>query len=247
MGHMLDLYRLHRSVGKNFEEHISRVEEVLNRMRKAGLKLKPDKCNMFQTSVVFLGHVVSSEGVKPNPVNILKVVDWPNPKSAKQIRQFVALGSYYTRFVKDFASMVRPMVKLTKKGKKLIWDAACDRSFETIKKALISSEVMGYPLNHAGEFVLDVDASDIGISGILRQVQGDRERVIAYASRSLNRAERNYCITEKELLVVRFFIEYFRQYLLGRKFLVRTDHQALIWLFKPMEKSLGFSNPWKNR
>ena len=221
--------------GKNFEEHISRVEEVLNRMRKAGLKLKPDKSNMFQTSVVFLGHVVSSEGVKPNPVNILKVVDWPKPKSAKQIRQFVALGSYYRRFVKDFASMVRPMVELTKKGKKFIWDAACDRSFEMVKKALISSEVMGYPLNDAGEFVLDVDASDIGIGGILHQVQGERERVIAYASRSLNRAERNYCIAEKELLAVRFFIEYFRQYLLGSKFLVRTDHQALIWLFKLKE------------
>ncbi|MCG7869970.1 MAG: reverse transcriptase, partial [Candidatus Thiodiazotropha taylori] len=221
--------------GKSFDEHISRVEEVLDRMRKAGLKLKPDKSNMFQTSVVFLGHVVSSEGVKPNPANISKVVDWPRPKSAKQIRQFVALGSYYRRFVKDFASMVRPMVELTKKGKKFIWDAACDRSFEMVKKALISSEVMGYPLNDAGEFVLDVDASDIGIGGILHQVQGGKEKVIAYASRSLNRAERNYCITEKELLAVRFFIEYFRQYLLGRKFLVRTDHQALIWLFKLKE------------
>ena len=168
--------------GKNFEEHISRVEEVLNRMRKACLKLKPDKSNMFQTSVVFLGHVVSSEGVSPNPVNILKVVDWPKPKSAKQIRQFVALGSYYRRFVKDFASMVRPMVELTKKGRKFIWDAAIDRSFEAVKKARISSEVMGYPLNDAGEFVLDVDASDIGIGGILHQVQGERERVIAYAT-----------------------------------------------------------------
>ena len=94
MGYVLDLYYI-VMYGKNFEEHISRVEEVLNRMRKAGLKLKPDKSNMFQTSVVFLGHVVSSEGVKPNPVNIFKVVDWPKPKSAKQIRQFVALGSYY--------------------------------------------------------------------------------------------------------------------------------------------------------
>ena len=103
--------------------------------------------------------------------------------------------------------MVRPIVELTEKGKTFIWDAACDRPFVIVKKALISSEVMGYPLNDAGEFVLDVDASDIGIGGILHQVQGERERVIAYASRSLNGAERNYCITEKELLAVRFFIE----------------------------------------
>ena len=221
--------------GRTFDEHISRVEEVLKRIKAAGLKLKADKSNMFQTSVLFLGHIVSADGVKPNPTNIAKVVDWPRPKTAKQIRQFVALGSYYHRFVKDFATMVRPMVELTKKGRKFIWSEACDRSFQMVKKALISSDVMGYPINEGGEFILDVDASDVGLGGILHQVQGDRERVIAYASRALNRAESNYCITEKELLAVRFFIEYFRQYLLGRKFRVRTDHQALIWLFKLKE------------
>ena len=221
--------------GRTFEEHISRVEEVLKRIQAAGLKLKADKSNMFQDSVLFLGHIVSGEGVKPNPTNIAKVVDWPRPKSAKQVRQFVALGSYYRRFVKDFATMVRPMVELTKKGRKFIWNEACERSFEMVKKALISSDVMGYPINEGGEFILDVDASDVGLGGILHQQQEGRERVIAYASKVLNRAERNYCITEKELLAVRFFIEYFRQYLLGRKFRVRTDHQALIWLFKLKE------------
>ena len=94
---------------------------------------------------------------------------------------------------------------------------------------------MGYPLSDAGEFILDVDASDVGIGRILHQVQDGKAKVIAYASRALNKAERNYCITEKELLAVRFFIEYFRQYLLGRKFLVRSDHQALQWLFRLKE------------
>ena len=90
-------------------------------------------------------------------------------------------------------------------------------------------------MNEAGELILDVDASDLGIGAVLHQLQDDRERVIAYASRAVNRAERNYCITEKELLAVRFFIEHFRQYLLERKFLVRTDHQALVWLLKLKE------------
>ena len=221
--------------GRNFDEHLARVEEVLQRMKTAGLKLKPEKSNMFQTSVVFLGHVVSADGVKPNLANIAKVVDWPQPKTPKQVRQFVAFGSYYRRFVKDYASIVRPMVELTKAGKRFLWDEVCEKSFQTVKKALISADIMGYPVNDGGEFVLDVDASDLGIGAVLHQVQGDRERVIAYASRALNRAERNYCITEKELLAVRFFIEHFRQYLLGRKFLVRTDHQALVWLFKLKE------------
>ena len=221
--------------GKNFEEHINRVEEVLERIEAAGLKLKPAKCLLLQQEVVFLGHVVSGEGVKPSPTNISKIMSWPKPKTAKQIKQLVAMGSYYRRYVKNFASIVRPMIELTKKGKKFLWTEACDLSFDQMRRALLSTDVMGYPLDKAGEFILDVDASDIGIGGILHQVQGDRERVIAYASRSLNKAEKNYCITEKELLAVRYFIEYFRQYLLGRRFRVRSDHQALVWLFQLKE------------
>ena len=90
----------------------------------------------------------------------------PKPKTAKQVKQLVAMGSYYRRYV----SIVRPMIDLTKKGKKFIWTEACDRSFEQMKKALLSADVMGNPLNEAGDFILDVDASDIGIGGILHQI-----------------------------------------------------------------------------
>lgn len=221
--------------GKDFEQHVQRVEEVLSRIQAAGLKLKPGKSHLLQKEVLFLGHVVSGEGVKPSPVNITKIVDWPKPKTAKQVRQFVAMGSYYRRYIRDFAAIVRPMVDLTKKARKFIWGAECDEAFRKLKEALISVDIMGYPLNEAGEFILDVDASDIGIGAVLHQVQGGQEKVIAYASRALNTAESNYCITEKELLAVRYFIEYFRQYLLGRRFLVRSDHQSLVWLFRLKE------------
>ena len=183
--------------GKNFDEHISRVEQVLERIQAAGLKLKPQKCEMLQTEVVFLGHVVSCDGVKPNPVNIAKIVGWPRPKTPRQVKQLVAMGSYYRRYVKNFATIVRPMVELTKKGRKFIWSQECEAAFEELKKTLTSTDIMGYPLNDAEDFVLDVDASDMGIGGILHQVQNGRERVIAYASRSLNKAAKNYCITEK--------------------------------------------------
>ena len=223
--------------GRNFEEHIRRVEEVFQRLKLAGLKLKPEKCNMLQSEVVFLGHVVTAKGTKPNPTNITKVLGWPKPKTAKQVKQLVAMGSYYRRYVKNFATLVRPMVELTKKGKKFVWSEACEKSFDDLKKSLVSTDVMGYPLNDGGLFVLDVDASDVGIGGILHQIQEGRERVISYASRALNKAEKNYCITEKELLAVRYFVEYFRQYLLGRRFMVRTDHQALVWLYRLKEPS----------
>ena len=221
--------------GKDLDQHMQRVEEVLTRLRDAGLKLKAEKSHLLQEEVVFLGHVVSGAGVKPNPTNIAKIVDWPKPKTAKQIRQFVAMGSYYRRYIKGFASMVRPMVELTKKGKRFVWDAACDEAFTKLKKSLVRADVMGYPLNEGGDFILDVDASDVGIGSVLHQVQEGKEKVIAYASRALNRAETNYCITEKELLAARYFIEYFRQYLLGRRFIVRSDHQSLVWLFKLKE------------
>ena len=220
--------------GANFEEHSQRVRQVLRRLREAGLKLKPAKCEMLQEEVTFLGHVVSGKGVRPNPVNIAKVADWPRPVNAKQVKQFVAFGSYYRRFVERFAQMARPLTELTKKDKKFDWTESCEDAFVKLKMALISPDVMGYP-REEGEFILDTDASDVGIGCVLTQWQDDRERVIAYASRAINKAERNYCITEKELLAVRFFVEYFRQYLLGRHFKVRTDHQALVWLFKLKE------------
>ena len=106
--------------GKTFEQHMSRVEEVLERIKAAGLKLKPEKTEMLQKEVVCLCHVVSGKGVRPNPTNIEKIISWPKPKNAKQVKQLVAMGSYYRRYVKDFASMVRPIIDLTKKGKKFI-------------------------------------------------------------------------------------------------------------------------------
>ena len=133
--------------------------------------------------------------------------------------------------MKDFAKIVRPIVELTRKGKRFIWDSACEEAFNKLKFALIGADIMGYPMTQ-GQLTLDVDASDVGLGAVLSQEQNGREQVIAYGSRALNRAERNYCVTHKELLAIRYFVEYYRQYLLGRRFRVRSDHQALVFLFK---------------
>lgn len=130
--------------------------------------MKPDKSHLIQKEVIFLGHVVSGEGVKRSHVNVAKIVDWPVPKTAKQVKQFVAMGSYYRRCIKGFASIVKPMVELTKMGRKFTWSEACETAFTTLKKALISADVMGYPLNEGGDFILDVDASDAGIGNVLQ-------------------------------------------------------------------------------
>jgi len=199
--------------------------------------LKPSKCNMLQEEVLFLGHVVSHEGIRPDPTNISKIVDWPTPTTSKQVKQFIATGSYYRRFVKGFATIAKSLTDLTKKDCKFEWTDRCQEAFDRLKGSLTGHDVMGYPLNEGGTFYLDTDASGVGVGAVLSQVQDNRERVIAYASRSLKKPERNYCITEQELLAIVFFMQYFRQYLLGRRFVVRTDHQALTWLFNLKEPS----------
>ena len=101
---------------KTFEEHMERLTRGFDRISTGGLKLKPEKCQLLQTEVTFLGHVVSGERVRPHPSNILKIKEWPPPQTVTQIRQFLGMASYYRRFVKDFSQIVRPMVQLTKKG-----------------------------------------------------------------------------------------------------------------------------------
>lgn len=219
---------------KTFDEHMTRVSEVLGRIAAANLKLKPAKTELLEKSVTFLGHVVSEEGVKPHPGNIIKIVQWTRPKTVKEVKHILGMGSYYRRFVKGYAALAKPLTELTRKGKKFIWTDKCEQAFEDLKQALVSTEIMGHPNDH-GEFILDVDGSTTGIGAVLHQVHEGRERVIAYGSRALNRAESNYCISQIELLAVRYFIEHFRQYLLGRKFRVRSDHQALVWLFRLKE------------
>ena len=216
--------------GSSVTQHLQRLECVLSRISEANLKLKPSKCQLLQSEVPFLGHIISSKGVVPNPENTDKVKDWKDPSTVTQVRQFLGFCSYYRRHVRNFSTIAKPLTELTKLDSPLKWTLQCQEAFSKLKTILTSPELMAYPQDKAG-FILDTDACDYGIGAVLSQLQDGKERVIAYASRTLNKAEQNYCVTDKELLAVKHFIEYFRQYLLGRTFLVRSDHQALKWLF----------------
>lgn len=220
--------------GKTFREHSDRLREVLQRIRRAGLKLKPEKCELFQKEVKFLGHIVTANGIRPDPMNTSRIVAWPEPKTVTEVRAFLGLCSYYRRFVQNFSIIAKPLSDLTSKESELQWTDRCQKAFDELKAKLIGPAITAFPQDE-GPYILDTDACDVGIGAVLSQVQNGTERVVAYASRSLNRAERNYCVTDKELLAIRYFIEYFRHYLLGRTFNVRTDHQAIRWLFQLKE------------
>lgn len=216
--------------GKAFEEHLKNLVEVLKRLRGAGLKLKPRKCNLCSLQVGFLGHIVSQEGVQTDPAKTATVAEWPQPTNKKEVQQFLGLANYYRRFVKDFATIAKPLHRLTEKTAKFTWASDCQAAFESLRNKLITAPILAFP-DYSREFTLDTDASDTGIGAVLSQVQEDgTERVIAYASRVLTRPERRYCVTRRELLAVVIFTQHFRPYLLGRHFLLRTDHGSLTWM-----------------
>jgi len=210
-------------------EHIGRLEKLFERLRSANLKLKPSKCKLLRSELSFLGHVVSSKGIGTDPEKISTVQDWPVPTDVKEIRSFLGLASYYRKFVPSFAAVPAPLHALTGKNRKFDWTSSCEDWFKKLKEALVTSPILAMP-SDGDPFKLDTDASDVSIGAVLFQVQEGEERVIAYASRSLSKQERNYCVTRKELLAVVFYSKTFRQYLLGRQFLIRTDHLALQWL-----------------
>jgi len=158
------------------------------------------------------------------------------------VRSFIGLASYYRKFIKDFAEIAAPLHALTGKNAKFLWTEDCETAFERLKRRLITSPVLSMP-DDFGEFRLDTDASNKSIGAVLSQVQDGEEKVIAYASRMLITPERNYCVTRKELLAVVYFTGFFRPYLLGRNFLIRTDHSALRWL-KHTPEPIGQQARW---
>ena len=217
--------------GSTFEEHLERLRTVLDRLRASGLRLKPSKCQLFRREVRFLGHVVTKDGVVADPERTEGVRTWPQPTNATELRSFLGLASYYRRFVRDFGTIAAPLNRLTEKGATFIWTEQADAAFRELKLRLTSAPVLAYP-QFDKPFILDTDASNVGIGGVLSQIQDGKECVIAYGSRSLTKSERNYCVTRRELLPLVSFTRHFRCYLLGRPFTARTDHKALEWLQK---------------
>ena len=216
---------------ETLEVHLVRLELVFLRLEAAGLKLKASKCHIMRQKVLFLGHVVTPQGISTDPEKITLVTDWPPPRNLKEVRSFVGLCSYYRRYVKDFARVAEPLHALTRKNVRFEWSAACADAFDKLKICLTTAPILTLPTDE-DQYLLDTDASDVGLGAVLSIVTKDGEKPVAYGSRLCNKPERNYNVTRRELLAVMFGLKTFRQYLLGRRFTIRTDHAALQWLKK---------------
>ena len=224
--------------GRTFKETLERLEEVLRRLQGANLKLKPKKCTLFQKEVSFLGYRVSADGISPQADKIECIKSIPEPRNLTDVRSFLGFLGYYRRFIKQFSARAAPLNRLMEAGQSFSWTDECRKSFLDLKAALVGDEVMAFPRfdEKGGIFILDTDSSDYAIGGCMSQMQwcdkaeAEVEKPIAFASKSLDKSQRKYCTTRKKLLAVLTFVQQFRHYLLGRQFLIRTDHSSLRWL-----------------
>ena len=182
-------------LGRTFQEHLRNLQSVLQWLRDSGLCLKPSKCCFFCDQIQYLGHVISLNGIATDPAKTEKVATWPVPTSKRQTQQFLGFASYYWRFVKDFATIARPLHRLTERTASFMWTSDCQKAFNELRQQLCSAPVLAYP-DFKPQFILDTDASDVGIEAVLSQTDEEgRERVIAYGSQALSKAERRYCVT----------------------------------------------------
>lgn len=214
----------------SLEEHTLKLKTIFDRLRLNNLKLQPDKCEFLKREVSYLGHVISEQGVQPNPEKVNAIKNYPVPKDAKMIKQFLGLVGYYRRFIKNFAKIAKPLTNLLKKEIPFSWTNEHQTSFDTFRNILLTSPILSYP-DFSKEFILTTDASNFAIGAILSQGKLGSDLPIAYASRTLNNSEQNFSTTEKELLAIVWSVKHFRPYLYGRTFTIVTDHKPLTWLF----------------
>lgn len=216
---------------RTFTEHLQHLEEVFSRFQSSGLKLNPSKCSFAQQQVQFLGHVVSGQGVRPDPRNVSSVQNWPTPQTATDVRAFLGLCSYYRKFIKGFAHHSVPLHALTEKKAPFEWTSDCQDAFTYLKCALSNPPVIAFP-DFSLPFVLYTDASGAAVGAVLGQKQGRTEKVIAYASRVLTKAERKWSTYDRELWAIVWAVRHFRHYLYKQPFVIVTDHKPLLGLRK---------------
>ena len=217
--------------GKSFQETLENLELVFRKVRSAGLKLKPSKCSLFKDRLLYLGFIVDGAGVSSDPDKLESIRKWPKPCSLTDVRAFLGFCNYHRKFIKNYASVAEPLVALTRGRCQFRWTTYESSSFEELCQALLNAPMLKHP-HPDGTFVLDTDASLTALGGVLSQrfPGDDTEHIVVFASKTLNKSQRNYCATYKELLAIVEMIRHFRHYLWGRHFEVRTDHASLRWL-----------------
>ena len=221
--------------GANTTEHLQNIEKVLKQLVAYGIKAKMDKWAFLKDSLEFFGHVIDKEGIHTSPTKVEAVEQVLIPQNRKELRSFLGLVHYYGKFIPNLSTLLGPLNDLLKGDQLWVWCKKCEQAFNTVKKVLARAPVMVHynphlPIKLAG------DASATGVEAVISHILPDgREHPIAYASRMLSQAERNYAQLEKEALSLIFGIIKFHIYLYGRSFILVTDHKPLLCILGPKQ------------
>jgi hypothetical protein len=172
----------------DFKSHIKNLRLVLEKLRQANLKLNPKKCKLFQQQVQFLGYTVSKHGISADQEKVKAVQNWPQPTNVREVKSYLGLCTYYRRFVPGFANIAKPLHLLTEKNARFQWTNECEAAFKSLKQHLTKTPTLAYP-DFQKSFILDTDASNVAIGGVLSQIVDGAERPIAYFSKTLSKPE----------------------------------------------------------
>lgn len=227
---------------KTYQQHIERLDLIMTRLQECRLKLSSEKCFFLQKRVNFLGHVVSEKGIETDPEKIEKIKNWPQPRNSDELRSYLAFTGYYRRFIKDYSKLTKPLSDLLpptsqkkskckdQKKKEWRWTTNEQQIFEDLKEILTSPPVLAYP-DFTKSFELHTDASTIGLGAVLYQMVDNKKRVIAYASRSLSKSEKNYPAHKLEFLALKWAVtDKFADYLKLNHFIALTDNNPLTYI-----------------
>ena len=214
------------------EDHLKHLNSVFDRLRQAGLRLKPSKCQFLCSQIAYLGHVISADGIHPDPEKIIKIQSWPRPINQKELQRFAGLANYYRRFAKDFAKKFSPLRALLKVGVPFVWTPSAQKAFDEVKHLLTSPPVLTFPrLGQPFEIWTDASYSGLG-AALCQEAEDGKIHPVAYASRGLLKHEQNYAVSELEGLAVVWALAHFHAYIVGQDVTVYTDHAALQSLLK---------------
>ena len=226
------------------EEHLEHLRIVLDLIVEAGLQVKLAKCKFARTVLPFLGHLVSAGHIQPNPDKLRAIQEYPQPTDRAALLRFNGMANYYRRFISNFATIMKPLCELTSNEIKFDWHQEHEQAFRTIKYALTNAPVLALP-DTTRPFIVKCDASGVGTGAVLTQLDDSgMEHLIACTSKALNSAERKYSTTEQECLAVIRALKEWRHYLLGSKFTIITDHQALQYLVHNRHVATGRLARW---
>lgn len=224
-------------VTETFEQHLSILVRIAEQFRTANLTLNIAKSKFCVTRVKYLGYVIGEGGISTDPEKVSAIRNWPSPRNVKQVRGFLGLAGWYRRFIENFSSVVFPISETLSTKKKFVWTPEAEIAFQRIKDLLTSAPILCNP-DFDKKFFLQCDASDYGIGAVLVQLdEKGEEKPVAFMSKKLNSAQRNYSVTERECLAAIEAIQRFRCYLELQEFEIITDHSSLLWLMRQQNLS----------